>query len=382
MQNASQTPYPLRFPGLAFLGFLALAWIIVNQFRAHLGLHAGANGLVAKGYLGAQLYFVVSGFLLAHAWAASGEAGGATYRSRVGRWLANVYPLHIAMLAVMGLMVAAAEVQRITPYGVFDVRGIVANVAMLQAWGVTPTVTWNFPSWLISAQLAGLLAFPAFAKLALDRPTPPWLVIGAAALLFNAMFLAAEGAGVLFTGMTAQIGALQPLPAFLMGAGLYALGREHSLSAPWAKGLALLALAWIVAGSLLELTDIMIWPAFPLLVYSVAETAKSDKPILAWAPLSGLGRSALSIYLVYLPVDIAYFHAWKALAPTAEGAFAWAIWGGVFPVILITGLAADRFIAEPAARFLEGLFGPPAALNRASTRALGRRSAWRGLAAR
>ena len=44
--------------------FVAIAWVVLNQFRGHLGLEAGAkSGLVAKGYLGAALFFVLSGYL-------------------------------------------------------------------------------------------------------------------------------------------------------------------------------------------------------------------------------------------------------------------------------------------------------------------------------
>jgi len=43
-------------PLLSGAQFLAIAWIVLNQFRHHLGLEAGArSGLVAKGYLGLRL---------------------------------------------------------------------------------------------------------------------------------------------------------------------------------------------------------------------------------------------------------------------------------------------------------------------------------------
>jgi peptidoglycan/LPS O-acetylase OafA/YrhL len=372
---------------LISLGFIALAWIILNQFRAHLGLQAGdRNGLVFKGYMGAQLYFVAGGFLLSR-WSATAKATGlANYRGLLWTRVSRVYPLHAAMIAVMALLVAASRVVGDTPLGVFDLRGLAANLALVQGWGVTPTVTWNFPSWLISAEWFALLGFPAIAWLALGRRYPPWLIIAAAWLLFNAGVLLAGAAGVVFTDMTAQIGALQTIPAFLMGAGLYALGREATLPAGWGRTMAALAGAWIVVASLLRLSDLLIWPAFAALVFGVAETAKTARPALAWPPLGYLGRIAISVYLVYLPVDIVYFHVAHQLVAHPAGVLAWAIWAGVFPVILAAGAMAHHLIAAPAAVWLDerNPFRAPAVRmgrfrERLEAAAAGRSAPWRGL---
>jgi peptidoglycan/LPS O-acetylase OafA/YrhL len=68
--------------------------------------------------------------------------------------------------------------------------------------------------------------------------------------------------------------------------------------------------------------------------------------------LPWLGQAAYSIYLVYLPVDIVYFHGVERLIGTPTGALAWAVWAGVFPVILVAGVAAHQLIAKPAAAWL------------------------------
>jgi peptidoglycan/LPS O-acetylase OafA/YrhL len=116
------------------------------------------------------------------------------------------------------------------------------------------------------------------------------------------------------------------------------------------------------AAALLRLNDLVIWPAFGALVFSLAETAKTTRPALSRAPLPYLGRIAYSIYLVYLPVDIVYFHGVERLIGTPTGAVAWAVWSGVFPVILVAGIAAHHLIAQPAAAWLapRNPFGSPA----------------------
>jgi peptidoglycan/LPS O-acetylase OafA/YrhL len=345
--------YPTEIGPLISLRFIALGWVVLNQFRFHLGLHAGdRSGLVFKGYLGASLFFVLTGFLAAHVFAAETAQGRFRYGPFLWTRLIRAYPLHLAMIAVMALLMFAARVTGASlPTGVFDLRGLIANLALVQAWGTVPTVSWNFPSWLISAEWFAYLALPVTAWIALKRLNP-LAVIALAVGLFAGLFEAAAARHVLFTDMTAQIGALQTVPAFLLGAGLYGLGLRWSPPPGWGRAVAGLAGAWIVAAALLRLDDLFIWPVFGALVFGLAETAKSARPALAWAPLPYLGGAAYSIYLVYLPVDIVYFHGLERLVGAPTGALAWAVWSGVFPVILIAGLAAHHLIARPAAAWL------------------------------
>ena len=352
-ESTSAGAYPAEIRPLISLRFIALAWVVLNQFRFHLGLHAGArSGLVFKGYLGASLFFVLAGFLAVHLLVTQEAQGRFRYGPFLWTRLIRTYPLHLVMIAVMAVLMIAGRVSGASlPAGVFDWRGLAANLALVQAWGTVPTVSWNFPSWLISAEWFGYIALPVTAWIALKRLNPI-LVIAGAIGLFAVAFEVAAARHVLFTDMTAQIGALQTVPAFLLGAGLYGLGRRWSLPQGWSGFVAGVAGAWIVAAALLRLNDLFIWPAFGALVFGLAETAKTEKPALTWAPLPWLGQVAYSIYLVYLPVDIVYFHGVERLIGTPTGALAWAVWAGVFPVILVAGVAAHQLIAKPAAAWL------------------------------
>jgi peptidoglycan/LPS O-acetylase OafA/YrhL len=361
-ESAATAAYPAEIGPLISLRFIALGWVVLNQFRFHLGLHAGdRSGLVFKGYLGASLFFVLAGFLVAQLLATQAAQGRFRYGPFLWTRLIRTYPLHLAMIAVMAvLMIAGRMTGASPPAGVFDWRGLFANLALVQAWGTVPTVSWNFPSWLISAEWFAYIALPVTAWVALRRLNPV-AVIAAAIGLFAVLYEIAAARGVLFTDMTAQIGALQTVPAFLLGAGLYRLGRQWSLPGDWGGRIAAIAGAWIVAAALLRLNDLFIWPAFGAVVFGLAETAKTAKPALAWRPLTYLGGVAYSIYLVYLPVDIVYFHGVQRLIGTPAGALAWAVWSGVFPVILVAGVVADQLIAKPAAAWLKrrNPFGSP-----------------------
>ena len=216
---------------VAYLDIIAIAWVVVNQFRYHLGLHAGDRfGLVFKGYLGAELFFVAGGFIACHAWMRMRSQGG-RYGSLLWRRLARVYPLHLATMAAMAaLALASREAHEPYAASMIDLAAVPANLGLVQAWGVLHTVSWNFPSWLISAEWFALIVFPLTVTVAFEGWRGPWTAVLAPIPLFAAAYYFAQSRGVLFSDMTAQIGALQTVPAFLFGAGLYRFAVERGLS--------------------------------------------------------------------------------------------------------------------------------------------------------
>jgi len=364
--GATAGPAPGAWPAdiapLRGLRFIALAWVVLNQFRLHLGLHAGASfGIVGKGYLGAALFFVVAGFEICHAYARLGAEGRFRYPAFLWRGLIGFYPLHLVALVVMGaLFLAGRALGAGFQQSAFDPIALPANVLLIHAWGVLPTVSWNFPSWLVSALWFALLVFPLTAWLALKVLRSTFIAVAAPLALFWALFALAAWRGVLFTDMTAQIGALQTVPAFLLGAALYRLGGERNLTGRWPAILALGAGAYIVVAASLRFSDAAIWPAFGVLTFAVAQTARAPRPLLDSRAFQFLGAMSISMSLVYLPVDIVYFHAIERFLGQPTGAAAWAVWWGVFPLILIAGALAWLLITRPAAAWLQR-HGPAAA---------------------
>jgi peptidoglycan/LPS O-acetylase OafA/YrhL len=348
---------PAPLAPLAALQFVAIAWVVLNQFRIHLGLHAGdRSGLVFKGYLGAELFFVAAGFATAHGYARALAGHAFHYGAFLWTRLIRVYPLHLAMIAVMAALAGlAARAGAAYPHALFSLHGLVSNLLMIQAWGPEPSVSWNFPSWLISATWFAYVVFPLTAWLTLRLARPTLVAVIAPVALFAVLFQIAAARGVLFTDMTAQIGAAQTIPAFLFGAGLYRLWRERTAPSGWGAAVAAAAGAWIVAAALMRLSDLAIVPAFGALTWGLAETAKGQRPALGEPLMLYLGRIALPMCLVYLPVDIVYFHAIARLFGQPAGALAWAAWAGVFPVILAAAIAAHHLIQAPAQAWLARL---------------------------
>lgn len=346
--------YPQDIRPLTSLRIGAALWVLVYHFRDHLGLGLDRYGLIAKGYLGVDLFFILSGFILSHVYLRSWEERRFHYGSFLWARLARVYPMHLVTLAATAVLwLAAMKVGASFDPVAFDPSVLPQHLAMVHAWGTTPTVSWNFPSWSISAEWFAYLAFPVAAVLSLGLKRWAWAGIPAAAALFAALFLGAQARGVHFTEMTAQVGAIRIIPAFLMGAALHRLGSTISLPrvAGWAGVIA--AAAWIAIGASAGLSDLFIWPALALLIFSLGETSKTDPKSLLAAPLLVyLGEVSYAVYMTHLPIDIAYFHGVERLAPALTGATAWVAWAGVFVVCLTASIAAYHLVERPARNWM------------------------------
>src|SRR5579862_660023 len=158
---------PANLKPLTSLRFVAAMWVVLFHYWPHLAV-AGTPPLVAKGYLGVECFFVLSGFILCHVYLPSFEAGRFKYGDFLWARIARIYPLHIATLVAMGLMagVALAAGLPVDP-DVLSLPALPANLTLTQAWGLSPVAGWNHPSWSISAEWFAYLSFPAFAFLAI-----------------------------------------------------------------------------------------------------------------------------------------------------------------------------------------------------------------------
>ena len=348
--------YPQDIRPLTSLRFVAALWVLVYHFRDHLGLQLDRYGLIAKGYLGVDLFFILSGFILSHVYLKQYQQRRFRYGSFLWARLARIYPVHLATLAAtIGLWWIAMRTgaQRSTPWP--SIQGLWPwhLLPWRIAWGTTPTVQWNFPSWSISAEWFAYLGFPLVAMLALAWRRIPAAGVAAALALFAILFLSLQSRSLKLTEMTAQIGAIRIIPAFILGAMIYRLGNSVSVppSVAW-TGLPFV-LAYIALTTTLGWSDLFIWPGQGLLIFLLGEDAKgSPDNLLGAAPLVYLGEVSYALYMVHLPVDIAYFHGLQRLAPTLAGPLLWIAWGGVFVVALLVSMATYHLIERPARNWM------------------------------
>ena len=142
---------PADLRPLTALRFLAAGWVVLYTFWPNLAV-GFTPALAAKGYLGVEMFFVLSGFILSHVYLEAAGEKQFGYGSFLWARLARVYPLHIATLVGIGLMAAAAIAagMAIDP-NILGWKSLPANLTLTHAWGLAPQAGWNHPSWSISA---------------------------------------------------------------------------------------------------------------------------------------------------------------------------------------------------------------------------------------
>ncbi len=315
--------------------------------------------VLAHGQVAVDLFFVLSGFVLARAHADLRRAGVAAFLWRRA-W--RIGPLHAAVLGALAVYVLAALSGGdgfIAPD--FPWSRLLPTLLLVQPFLFGGATDWNPPDWSVAVEmLCSLGLWPALAALrALGRPRLVAAVLAAAA----AANLAVHG------GETAG------WPAVLRGACGFGFGVALARlaaadrgrpGAAWACGSA----AELAAGGGFLAAVAADAPAASVvlagwLVLALSREAGAVSRVLRRPGLAWLGRVSFSVYLVHVPLLIPF-----------EGGWAWAGgWTGRLAacgayLALVAGVAAlaerwverpGRALAGPVWRRLRGMWQGPSA---------------------
>lgn len=333
--GGSVAQYPAQINSLTSIRYVAAAWVFFFHLKEYvqsttfLGLSA-----VRFGYLGVDFFFVLSGFILAHVYKSELDEGRFDYLSFMAKRLGRIYPMH---LLTLGLFLALGAVSILSGWSfqVWDpgeafktldrgalVRALVAHLTLIHAWGSTSGLSFNLPSWSISAEWFAYLAFPAFMLLLrFGRRAPGRMVLLSLAVFVGGAIACALILKLELTKMSWNIGILRIGPEFLLGAALHGFGSRWTAGRRGAQaGLAgsiLVVLAAVWAGAA--------WPTLASagatvavlglasVVLFAADCERNGAVSLLSRPsLILLGEISYSVYMLHLFVAICVF---EVLAP-------------------------------------------------------------------
>lgn len=296
--------------GLTGLRGVAALWVVA--FHYNLGpfapLHFGrAVPVIRLGYLGVDLFFMLSGFVIWHVHADDFRRPSLTSLRRfVGLRIARLYPVYLfTLLLLLGMLIAAPYIGAIAlnPRN-FRLHQFFIDLAMLQTWGLTHKLGWNYPAWSISAEWFCYLFFP-LAAISLARFGSWRLIVSLAALL-----AALIGVYVLVFGetMNQAIGAAalaRALIEFLMGCVLRRIADVLPIERirwtfPFLALLALAVASFELGLALASFTPVVL---FPVLILAASTSGNLIGRIAAWRPLVTIGTASYSLYLMQVPVQ-------------------------------------------------------------------------------
>ncbi|MBL0456442.1 acyltransferase [Aeromonas enteropelogenes] len=321
-----------------------IAALMVVLFHARLLLFpqwmesiAGVTQLIENGYLWVDLFFILSGLVLAHVY---GEAFTAPRRTvSYGRFLwlrlTRVYPLYVVTLVLLvgwelykarhgvgfygGPLFKMWEWEGMPPFGspFTPVEALPSALLLLQV--VTDQgLTWNFAAWSLSVEWISYLLFPLLIPLTVTRSRwshlAPLLALTVLAFIVHSRGTLDVTSGALAVG--------RGVSEFVLG--LWLLPRvKAARSLPMMQQDLPLLIAFLLPFVLLQFTmtpqlTLLLICAYVLLIWIAASQGKRQSPLLRLLDnrlTNWLGDLSYSIYLLHALVLLTGCELIHYLAP-------------------------------------------------------------------
>lgn len=305
-------------------GIAALAVLLVHA------------GVPFHGYLGVDLFFILSGFVLMHAHGAIEPRRG--YWSFLQARLARIYPVHLVVLALLLPAFGRSG---------FGLHGLLASLFLMQSpWYHR---CWNFVSWSISAEWHAYLVFPFIALLLRNRSKEVLIALLCACCVAIVMFqYAAPKANITDTPWILW----RVLPEFLAGMLLYRIRAARPIGS---DGMVVTGAVAIIALQIFGVDDAATILVMPLLLLGAANDETRFARALDWRPLRYLGEISYSVYMIQMWVQIATLTLLHELFPALPN---WIASAAFVPLTILIAAPLSRFIEYPARDWLRHLAAP------------------------
>ncbi len=330
---------------------IAALWVVLFHLGPELITVAPAlsflSPLAEAGYLGVDLFFALSGYVLARRY----EAGIPDLGRYLQRRIARIFPLHAAVLAALTVGALAAAPLGFPNFAAHELWRFDAwwpQLFLVQAWVGSPEA-WNLPTWSLSCEWAGYLVLPFL--LPRCRPRPGRAAMAALVLLSAGLTLGDHVYGT--WDLTLDGGLLRFAVDFGVGAlSWYATARAPLIG----RGADLIAIALPVSLWLAPEPQVIV----PMLVAWPATLALSHGPVAEWLArpnLGRLGRASFALYIVHEVVALVITSLWPV--SSLQGPAARMGWLATLAASITAATIVGYFLVEkPSHRWLTSMRFP------------------------
>jgi peptidoglycan/LPS O-acetylase OafA/YrhL len=323
------------------------------------------RNVIFTGMIGVDLFFVLSGFILAYAYLdGGGRLRGTRGQSRTAR-IARIYPVYVCVWAITAVPFVWLHYPHVVP-----VLSAATSLVLTQTWLPFFSADWNPPIWSLSNEAFFYLLFP-FLPVAVARLNRYHLYLAmgmlwAISLAMPLAYLAVHPPGGLWLAMESN--PLFSLPEFLTGVALgrlYVLAQERGATSIVTRrsrpgsltALALLGCAAVmitVPWSFGPMYHVAVIPFFALLIYSLGCGENRLASLLSGPAMIRLGEASYALYVLHWPLWDWVTRIFPAPAPDASARLPFFL---VYLGLLIAlSLLALRFLEQPARRAIRQVF--------------------------
>jgi peptidoglycan/LPS O-acetylase OafA/YrhL len=287
-----------QFTGLRGLAALLVLFFHIRRPDGTELTFGWADPFSIFGYLGVDIFFVLSGFILSHVYSeqfAEGVKGRNLREFAVARF-ARIYPLHFVTTIMMLFAYAMAVRSGTTPHesSGYSLTSTILGLLLLQeCFGV---VAPNAGSWSISIELLNYVTFPFL--IAVSAKMPRYWPYFAIAL------------GTAAAAIPANTNVLHGVAEFVMGCAAYALTSRVKPQGQWPLVSLFFALPFLVFYFCGTRGFWMPALSFTAMVYFLAAASGKDPfaRLCATRPLVFIGDISYSVYLLQWFVWIGWKH--------------------------------------------------------------------------
>jgi peptidoglycan/LPS O-acetylase OafA/YrhL len=362
---------------LTGLRLVAAVWVVLFHIylfngddlsAAHPRVDAVVGPIVSQGDLGVDLFFLLSGFVLA-----------CNYLERLGAapsvpavagflWLriARIWPLYMLAIVGGGLLLSLRLHVWGTPPNVPLTRShLLEQALMVQQWGAAqvPDSSWTGPAWSISAEWLAYLCFPALAVVVwrVRRHAGPSLLValGGVVLLPTLVWTAAAHTQAAPYMWLVRLGTEFTCGVLLAAAARHDLSRLTRAAGWLAPATVAVGAGWLYVAEVTGRPWLgpLVLALFPLLVLALAHGDGRVHRWLGSRPMVLGGGVSFALYLVHVPLlklfRDAVDHGAIPLSPHLR------LYGelGVAAASLLLAWALFRHVEEPSRHRLRTL-GP------------------------
>ena len=266
------------------------------------------HSIIAQGSIFVDYFFVLSGFVMAHAYTHKIE-GGLRALEFIKLRVIRLYPLHLVLLIIWSLYVLAKAYAFFglgigsNPFVMNNWFTFLSNLLLINSMGVNDTLSWNYPAWSISVELFTYIVFFIFVYYRRLNSTVSLMLVSA--LSYTALYVLTQEDNTLLS--TYKYGFVRCLGGFFLGTVTYRLSKKIKLLGARRvlanffelTSLSLMLVCVYLSGSskLFQLLSFSSF-AFMILVFSIQSQGILSR-ILEFKALLFVGKISYSIYLIH-----------------------------------------------------------------------------------
>jgi peptidoglycan/LPS O-acetylase OafA/YrhL len=341
---------------------VAAWWVVSYHTRGMIpNLFGFIYQVASLGYMGVDLFFVLSGFVISYNYAEKDIAGSAkSWKQFMFMRFVRLYPVHLfTLLLSLGFFLGLKLIHLKTPkdFSGWTATTFTTNLLMVHAWLPYVHDSWNNASWSISCEWFVYWLFPILTWMFYKRLN--------LYLSLTVAFLMAIGPALVMAinpeaPFLALIKVVFEFTSGCLAYSAYRLLKQNSNIFRFRIALWLLAFLVLATWLLVRLHNPAVDPGWLASIYPLAIVCWSIQRSGRWSFLSSRwmlawGRASYSLYMTH-NVTLWLLKAFVHERPGLANLFVYSIW---LVAIACAAYLTYRFVEEPSRVYLRKLASSP-----------------------